>query len=152
MLAQGSYMMATVKQQNPKIDQGLLAPITVDQDKAKYEGVHTTTFLLGVAEKSKHKEAAKKFLTFLADPKISSEYANATGQLLTVKDVKYDSPELKESAKWKDKKTVFQPRFTILNERVSKAVETSVQDVLSGMSAKKAAEKAQGEVERVAKN
>lgn len=49
-------------------------------------------------------------------------------------------------------KTVFQPRFTILNERVSKAVETSVQDVLSGMSAKKAAEKAQGEVERVAKN
>lgn len=152
MLAQGSYMMATVKQQNPKIDQGLLAPITVNQDKAKYEGVHTTTFLLGVAEKSKHKEAAKKFLTFLADPKISSEYANATGQLLTVKDVKYDSPELKESAKWKDKKTVFQPRFTILNERVSKAVETSVQDVLSGMSAKKAAEKAQGEVERVAKN
>ena len=104
MLAQGSYMMATVKQQNPKIDQGLLAPITVDQDKAKYEGVHTTTFLLGVAEKSKHKEAAKKFLTFLADPKISSEYANATGQLLTVKDVKYDSPELKESANGKTKK------------------------------------------------
>ncbi len=66
------------RKQNPKIDQGLLAPITVDQDKAKYEGVHTTTFLLGVAEKSKHKEAAKKFLTFLADPKISSEYANAT--------------------------------------------------------------------------
>lgn len=149
MLAQGSYMMATVKQQNPKINQGLLAPITVDEKDAVYEGVHTTTFLLGIAEKSKHKEAAETFLAFLAEPEIASEYANATGQLLTTKDVSYKSPELEESAKWTEKKTVFQPRFTILNERVTKAVETSVQDVLSGVSPTEAAKKAQGEVDRV---
>jgi raffinose/stachyose/melibiose transport system substrate-binding protein len=151
ILALGSYMMSTVKQQNPKIKQGLLSPITVDESQIKYEGIHTATFMLGVNAKSKNQKYAKKFIEFLTEPEIASEYANGTGQMLTLKDVKYESPELAETAKWLDKKTLFQPRYTLKKEQVSKAIETAVQDVLSGVEPKKAAKKAQEEVERAIK-
>ncbi|MCM3570569.1 ABC transporter substrate-binding protein [Neobacillus mesonae] len=151
ILALGSYMMSAVKQQNPNIEQGLLSPITVDASQMKYEGIHTATFMLGVNAKSKNQAEAKKFIEFLTDPKIAAEYANGTGQMLTLKDVKYDSPELTESAKWLDKKTLFQPRYTLKKEQVSKAIETAVQDVLSGVEPEKAAKKAQEEVDRAIK-
>lgn len=151
MLALGSYMMATVAEQNPDIEQGLLSPITVSEDEMKYEGIHTSTFMLGVNSKSEHQEEALKFIEFLTKPEIASEYANATGQLLTVKDVEYDSPELTETAAWLDKKTLFQPRYTLSKEQVSKAIETAIQDVLSGVEPEEAAKKAQEEVDRAIK-
>ncbi|RBW67377.1 ABC transporter substrate-binding protein [Bacillus taeanensis] len=151
MLAHGSYMMATVKSQNPEIEQGLLAPITVDESEMKYEGIHTATFMLGVSNKSAYQEEALKFIEFLASPEIAAEYANTTGQLLTVKDVNYDSPELAESGKWLEKKTLFQPRYMITNEQVSKAIQVAIEDVISGVEPKEAAEKAQKEVDRVIK-
>lgn len=151
MLAQGSYMMASVKQQNPNIKQGLMAPITVPENKMKYEGIHTSTFMLGINQKSKHKEEALKFLSYLSKAEVATEYANATGQLLTIKGVNYDSPELAESAKWLEKKTLFQPRYTIKNEEVVKAITTSVEDVISGVSPQEAAKKAQEAVDRVIK-
>ncbi|MFP3126129.1 extracellular solute-binding protein [Ectobacillus funiculus] len=151
MLALGSYMMSTVKTQNPNIKQGLLSPITVSEGAMKYEGIHTATFMLGVNAKSQHQKEALKFIEFLTKPEIAAEYANGTGQMLTVKDVKYTSPELIETAKWLEKKTLFQPRYTISKEQVSKAIETAVQDVLSGVEPKEAAKKAQDEVNRAIK-
>lgn len=151
MLAQGSYMMVTNKQQNPNINQGLLAPITVPADQMKYEGIHTATFMLGINSKSKNIEAAKKFLEFLFRPDIASQYANATGQLLTVKDVKYDSPELSEQSKWLSKKTLFQPRYMVTVREVENAIINAVADVLSGMSPEEAAAKAQKAVDLVVK-
>lgn len=149
MLAHGSYMMATIKKQNPNIDMGLLAPITVPADKVVWEGIHTTTFMLAINSKSQHKEEAAKFIAFLSRPDIAAEYANATGQMLTLKDVKYDTPELQEQAKWLGKKTRFQPRYLITSEEVKKAVEVAIQDVMNGMFAKEAAAKAQAVVDRV---
>lgn len=64
-------------------------------------------FLLGVVEKLKYKEVVKKFLIFFVDLKIFFEYVNVIGQLLMVKDVKYNLFEFKESVKWKGKKMVF---------------------------------------------
>ncbi|QGP91051.1 Multiple sugar-binding protein [Neomoorella glycerini] len=151
MLAQGSYMMATIKQQNPNIHQGLLAPITVPADQMKYEGIHTATFMLGINSKSKNIEAAKKFLEYLFRPDIASQYANATGQLLTVNNVKYDSPELTEQSKWLSKKTLFQPRYMITVREVETAVTNAIADVLSGMSPEDAAAKAQKAVDMVVK-
>lgn len=148
MLALGSYIMATVKQQNPDIEQGLLSPITVPADEAKWDGIHTSTFMLGINSKSDHKEAALKFLKFLTNPEIASLYANETGQLLTLKDIEYGSPTLQASAEWLDKKTMFQPRYTISVPEISQAVQTSVSDVIGGMNPEEAAKKAQEEVER----
>lgn len=148
MLAQGSYMMASNKQQNPDIKQGLLAPITVPADQAKYEGIHTSTFMIGINAKSEKQEAAKKFMEFLFRPEISAMYANVTGQMLTVNGVEYESPELNEQAKWLEKKTLFQPRYTLTVQEVEDAIVNSIKDVLGGMSPEEAAAKAQEEVER----
>ncbi|AZB41921.1 extracellular solute-binding protein [Bacillus sp. FJAT-42376] len=143
MLATGSYSIATVKSLNPDLKVQLLAPITVPENEAKWEGIHTTTFMLGINSRSKHKEAAEKFIEFLSEPDHASDYANKTAQHVTIKDVTYESDDLKETAVWADKKTRFQPRFLIENLDVQKAVVNSIQDTLSGTSPEEAAAKAQ---------
>jgi len=148
ILATGSYHLASNKASNPNLKQGLLAPITVSADQAVYEGIHTTTFMLAVNSKSKHPEEAKLFIEFLSRPDIAGEYANGTGQNVTVKDVEYTSEELQIVSEWTKKRTRFQPRFTISNAEVQKAVTNSIQAVLSGESAEKAAADAQAIVEQ----
>ncbi|OXM87421.1 ABC transporter substrate-binding protein [Paenibacillus rigui] len=151
ILASGSYQLAQNKQQNPNLTQKLLAPITVSADKAKYEGIHTSTFLLAVNSKSKHPEEAKKFLDFLSKKEIAAQYANETGQNVTVKDVQYTSAELQVANEWANKKTLFQPRFTITNAENQKAVTNSIQAVLSGKSPQDAAKEAQAIVDQQVK-
>ena len=143
MLATGSFAMANIQAINPDIKLKMLAPITVSENEAKYEGVHTTTFMLAVNSKSKKQEASKKFIDFLTEPENASVYANETGQLLTLKDVDYESDILKDSTEWMDKNTRFQPRYTITNANVEKAVLSSIQAVLGGTSPDKAASDAQ---------
>ncbi|TKJ89571.1 ABC transporter substrate-binding protein [Paenibacillus sp. CFBP13512] len=148
MLASGSYQLAQNAKQNPELKQALLAPITVSADQAKYEGVHTSTFMLGVNSRSKHSTEAKKFLEFLSQPDVASQYANETGQNVTLKDIKYDSPELNIAGDWADKKTLFQPRFTILNSENQKAVTNSIQAVLGGATPEQAAQDAQAIIDQ----
>lgn len=143
MLATGSYMMASNKELNPDLEQGLLAPITVSADEAVYEGIHTTTFMLGVNSKSKHQEEAKQFLAFLSQKEHAEKYANDTGQLVTLNDISYTTPELEESAKWVSKHTRFHPRYLIQDAAIEKAVTNSIQMVVAGTDPVKAAEEAQ---------
>lgn len=148
ILASGSYQLAQNKAQNPDLEQKLLAPITVEADQAKYEGIHTSTFLLGINSKSKHPEEAQKFLEFLSRKDIAGQYANATGQNVTVQGVEYNTPELNVVSEWADKKTLFQPRFTISNGENQKAVTNSIQAVLGGDSPEDAAKEAQAIVDQ----
>lgn len=148
ILGTGSFHLASNKASNPNLKQGLLAPITVSADEAVYEGIHTTTFMLAVNSKSKHTEEAKLFIEFLSRSDIAAEYANGTGQNVTVKDVEYTSEELQIVSEWTTKHTRFQPRFTISNGEVQKAVTNSIQAVLSGVSAEQAAAEAQAIVEQ----
>lgn len=145
MIAMGSYMMAQVVDQNPALEGqlGLLAPITVSEDEAVYEGIHTTTFMLAVNSQSDKQEEAKKFIEFLTRPEIASIYANGTGQHLTVEGVEYESAELRNNAHWMEKNTRFQPRFTITNQRVNDAVLASIEEVLGGTTPEQAAADAQ---------
>ena len=148
ILGTGSFHLAANKASNPNLKQGLLAPITVSEAETVFEGIHTTTFMLAVNSKSKHQEQAKLFIEFLSRPAIAAEYANGTGQNVTVKDVEYTSEELNIVSEWTSKKTRFQPRFTITNGEVQKAVTNSIQAVLSGVSAEEAAADAQAIVEQ----
>ncbi|RIW31890.1 extracellular solute-binding protein [Bacillus salacetis] len=143
MLASGSYAMANIKELNPDLELGLLAPITVPADEAQFEGIHTTTFMLAVNSKSQHKEEAKKFIDFLSQPENAEYYANETGQFLTIPDINYESESLKAAADWMDKNTRFQPRYLIPDADVEKAVIASIQDVLGGESPETAAKNAQ---------
>lgn len=151
MLASGSYAMANIKSLNPDIKLNILAPITVSADEAKYEGVHTTTFMLGINKLSKKKEMARKFVEFLTEKENAETYANKTSQHVTVKDVNYESPELKATSEWMNKKTRFQPRYLIPDLDVEKAVLASIQSVIGGESPEKAAEKAQKIVDQKTK-
>jgi len=148
ILGTGSFHLASNKASNPNLQQGLLAPITVPADQAVFEGIHTTTFMLAVNSKSKHQEEAKLFIEFLSRSDIAGQYANGTGQNATVKGVEYSSDELKIVSEWTSKHTRFQPRFTIKNGEVQKAVTNSIQAVLSGVSAEQAAAEAQAIVEQ----
>lgn len=143
MLASGSYAMASVKEQNPDMKMNLLAPITVSADEAVFEGIHTTTFMLGVNAKSDKQEEAKKFIEFLSTPENATVYANKTGQHLTVKGVEYTSEELKNTAVWMEKNTRFQPRYLFENADIMNAATGSIQAVIGGVDPQKAAEDAQ---------
>lgn len=143
MLAMGSYMMEQVQKQNPDVELGLLAPITSTKEDMVWEGIHTTTFMLAINEDSKVKDEAAKFLEFLTRPENASLYANETGQLLTLEDVNYESEVLQAQVPWTEKKTRFQPRYTITNGRVSDAVLASIDSVLTGVDPTEAAEQAQ---------
>ncbi|WP_164667798.1 ABC transporter substrate-binding protein [Virgibacillus doumboii] len=148
MLATGSYHMASLKDLNPDLKLGLLPPITVPESEAEFEGIHTATFMLAINKKSEKKEAARKFIDFLSEPEIASQYANGTGQHLTVKDVEYESEELKNTAHWiTDKNTRFQPRYFITEAAVEDAVLGSIENVLGGASPEDAAAEAQQIVE-----
>ncbi|WKA55050.1 ABC transporter substrate-binding protein [Planococcus shixiaomingii] len=144
MLATGSYHMASLIGLNPDLQLDLLAPITVEEDEAQYEGINTATFMLAVNSNSEKKEQAKKFIEFLSQPEMASKYANETGQHLTVNDVKYESDVLKNTAYWIDeRKTRFQPRFLITNAQIEDAVLSSIEDVLGGTAPMDAAAAAQ---------
>ncbi|MFC0471464.1 ABC transporter substrate-binding protein [Halalkalibacter kiskunsagensis] len=143
MVAAGSYAMASIKEQNPDIKLNLLAPITVPASEAVYEGIHTTTFMLGVNATSSKQEEAKQFIEFLSDPENASVYANSTGQHLTVNGVEYTSEELKDTAIWMEKHTRFQPRYLISNADIMNSATGSIQAVIGGTDPEKAASEAQ---------
>ncbi len=148
MLALGSYAMATVAQQNPDLEMGLLAPITVSADEAEWEGINTTTFLLGVNANSDQQEQATQFLEFLTRPEVASEYANGTGQLLTLEEVDYQTPALQAQTEWIDRTTRFQPRFLIRNGEIAEGLLTSVEQVLGGTPPEEAAATYQALIDR----
>jgi len=152
MLALGSYQMATVAQQNPDIEQDLLSPITVPEDEAQYDGVYTSTFMLGVNAKSQNKEAATQWVEFLTRPENAATYANETGQTLTLKDVEYDSEILTVQEPWLEKRLRFQPRYTITVEEINQGVLTSVEEVLTGTPPEEAAQNLQDTVDRAIRN
>jgi len=148
ILGTGSFQLAGNKAGNPELVQGLLAPITVSEDEVVFEGIHTTTFMLAVNSKSKHPEEAKLFLEYLSRADVAAEYANGTGQNVTVEGVQYTSDELKAVSEWTTKKTRFQPRFTISNAEVQKAITSSIQAVIGGTDPQKAAQDAQAIVDQ----
>ncbi len=153
MLAMGSYDMVNAEQLNPNLKIGVLAPITTDSGNPKYEGIYTSTFMLGINKNSKHIDAAKKFLDFLTTPENATAYANGTGQFLTEKGIQYTSKDLQYlTNNWLPKKDLmFQPRYTIPNPDVQKAVEVSVQNIIGGMSVNDAVTKAQQQVDQAIK-
>ncbi|WP_232336754.1 ABC transporter substrate-binding protein [Planococcus lenghuensis] len=150
MLATGSYHMASLLELNPDLQLDLLAPITVSEEEARYEGIHTATFMLAINSNSENKEAAAEFIEFLSQPEVASQYANETGQHLTVTGVEYESEALQNTSYWIDEReTRFQPRYMITNAQVEDAVLSSIENVIGGAAPEEAAAEAQQVVEEV---
>nr|WP_316047286.1 hypothetical protein [Planococcus glaciei] len=60
MLATGSYHMASLLGLNPELQLDLLAPITVEESEAVYEGINTATFMLAVNSNSEKKRTGEE--------------------------------------------------------------------------------------------
>ncbi|MCL6547711.1 MAG: extracellular solute-binding protein [Alicyclobacillus sp.] len=150
MLALGSYQMAPVNADNNSAFQmGLLAPITTDNaSQAQYQGIDTTTFMLGVNANSPHKQQAEAFISYLSEPQVAAEYANATDQMVTVQNVKYTDPALQSMEPMLSKPLRFQPMYTLTNQQVVDAVTNAVEDVISGMDPLAAAQKGQKAIDQ----
>ena len=148
MIALGSYQMATVAEQNPDVEQNLLAPITVPADEARYDGIYSSTFMLGVNAKGQNQEAARQWIEFLTRPENASTYANGTGQLLTLNDIDYTTEILQTQQPWQEKRLLFQPRYELTIEEIDQGMRTSVEDILSGSSPEEAAQRFQSTIDR----
>lgn len=143
MLYTGSYHMAAVRALGAKFPFGLIAPVTVPADEAKYQGVYNATFILGVNTASDVRAAGLAFVDFLSQPENASVYANGTGQHLTVKDVTYENPDLEATSEWLTKDTILAPRYQFNDLDIRSAVEASAVQVVGGTDPQKAAEDAQ---------
>lgn len=143
LLATGSFQVAGVRKLGATFGIDLLAPITTTADKAKYEGVHNATFILGVNARSTKQGAALAWLEHLSDPAVAGVYANGTAQHVTVKGVEYTNADLKALAPWLTRKTALAPRFQFTNLDVRSAVENATVQVAGGKSPEQAAEEAQ---------
>jgi raffinose/stachyose/melibiose transport system substrate-binding protein len=148
LLATGSFQVAGVRKLGATFGIDLLAPITTTADKAKYEGVHNATFILGVNAKSTKQGAALAWLEHLSDPVVAGAYANGTAQHVTVKGVEYTNADLKALAPWLTRKTALAPRFQFTNLDVRGAVENATVQVVGGKSPEQAAEEAQKVVDQ----
>ena len=148
MLATGSFHISAVRKLGAEFPIGLIAPITVAADKAKYEGIYNATFILGVNSAGTGQDAALKWVEFLSDPVNAAVYANGTSQHVTVKNVDYTNADLKHNAPWLAKKTLLAPRFQFNNLDIRAAVEASCVAVVGGTSPDQAAEQAQGIIDQ----
>ncbi len=150
MLALGSYQIASVNSDNNKAFQmGLLAPITTDSAaSAKYQGIDTTTFMLGVNAHSTHQKEAEAFINFLTQPDIAAEYANGTAQMVTVNNVNYTVPALQAMEPLLQEPLRFQPMYTLRNQQVVDAVTNAVEATISGTDPNTVAQNGQKSIDQ----
>lgn len=143
MLATGSYHIAAVRALKAAFPIGMLAPITVSKDKAKYVGIYNATFILGVSTASKNPDTAFALLKFLSDPTIGGQYGSDTAQNVTVKNAVYTNANLTHLTDWTTKKTLLAPRFQFNNLDIRNAAEGTAIAVIGGKSPEQAAADAQ---------
>jgi raffinose/stachyose/melibiose transport system substrate-binding protein len=143
MFVTGSYYIKLVRNLGAKFPIDVLSPITVSAAERKYEGVHNTTFILGVNAASDNQATATAFLDRLSDPAVAGVYANGTAQHVTVAGVTYTDPDLKALEPWTKKKTLISALFQFTNLDVRGAVQDACFKVITGSDPAKAAQDAQ---------
>lgn len=93
MFAGGSFEIANFKKQNPDLNIGVFA---APADKADQQALVSVFYDGGYAAnaKTKHPEAAAKFLNFLASKKFGQAFANGLGNISPIPGVTFDNPIL----------------------------------------------------------
>ncbi|HEV7346445.1 MAG TPA: extracellular solute-binding protein [Devosia sp.] len=95
MFVGGSYELATFKSQNPDIELGVFAAPGETAEDAKLVGLYFDGgYAINAA--SPNKEAAFKFLNYLASPEFGQAFANTLNNISTVPGVTFDNPLLAE--------------------------------------------------------
>ncbi|MDB5529531.1 MAG: extracellular solute-binding protein [Devosia sp.] len=95
MFAGGSYELATFKTQNPDLDLGVFAAPGKTADDPKLVSIYYDG---GYAMNAKgaNKEAALKFLNYVASQEFGQAFANSLNNISTIPGVTFDNPLLQE--------------------------------------------------------
>lgn len=97
MFGGGSYELATFKSQNPDIELGVFAAPGKTAEDEKLVAIYYDGGYAANAS-GKNKEAALKFLNYLASKEFGQAFANTLNNISTVPGVTFDNPLLQEVA------------------------------------------------------
>lgn len=133
MFAGGSFEVANFKKQNPSLDLGVFAsPVAKAGDERLiaryYDGGYA------VNAKSDNKDAAIKFVRFLATPEYGTVFTNELKNLSPIKGIKIDDPITQEVAKLADNSMSYLMlvRFRYQEPSGSVLLQSNVQKMLAG--------------------
>ncbi len=133
MFAGGSYEVANFKNQNPTLDLGVFpAPVLKEGDQALiatyYDGGYA------VNAKSEKKDAALKFIRYLATPEYGTAFTNTLKNLSPIKGIKIEDPITQEVAKLAENSMSYLMlvRFRYQEPSGSVLLQSNVQKMLAG--------------------
>jgi raffinose/stachyose/melibiose transport system substrate-binding protein len=133
MFAGGSYEVANFKNQNPTLDLGVFpAPILKAGDQALiatyYDGGYA------VNAKSEKKDAALKFVRFLATPEYGTAFTNTLKNLSPIKGIKIEDAITQDVAKLAENSMSYLMlvRFRYQEPGGSVLLQSNVQKMLAG--------------------
>lgn len=143
MFAGGSYELATFATQNPDIELGVFAAPGKTAEDEKLVGLYYDGGYAANANGA-NKEAALKFLNFLASQEFGQAFANSLNNISTIPGVTFDNPLLAEVAEL-NKSSI--PYLMLVHFRYgepsgSVLLQTEVQKLLAGQTTPEAAGKA----------
>ncbi|MEK6989307.1 extracellular solute-binding protein [Paenibacillus sp. FSL K6-1566] len=95
MYIQGTWAISEIRKANPEAPIGFL-PLPTGDDPESNKLISGVDTLLAVAEESKHKEEAMRFIEFLLEPENSKQYISEQTLFSTVQGVAQDDPAVAE--------------------------------------------------------
>lgn len=143
MFAGGSYELATFATQNPDLELGVFAAPGKTAEDEKLVGLYYDGGYAANANGA-NKEAALKFLNFVASQEFGQAFANSLNNISTIPGVTFDNPLLAEVAEL-NKSSI--PYLMLVHFRYgepsgSVLLQTEVQKLLAGQTTPEAAGKA----------
>jgi raffinose/stachyose/melibiose transport system substrate-binding protein len=143
MFAGGSFELANFKSQNAAINLGVFPAPGPEASDEKLVGLYFDGGYAGYA-KTKHPEAVKAFLAYVASPEFGQKFANSLNNLSPIPGVTLDNPLLQEVS---DLNKASVPYIMLTNFRFqepsgSVLVQAEVQRMLAGESTPEQAGKA----------
>jgi len=95
MYIQGTWAISEIRKANPQAPIGFF-PLPTGNDPESNKLISGVDTLLAVAEESKHKEEALRFIEFLLEPENSKQYISEQTLFSTVQGVTQDDPAVAE--------------------------------------------------------
>jgi raffinose/stachyose/melibiose transport system substrate-binding protein len=140
MFAGGSYELATFKTLNPDINLGVFAAPGVTAEDEKLVGIYYDGGYAANA-KTANKEAALKFLNYVASKDFGQAFANSLNNISTVPGVTFDNPLLGEVAELNQHSipSMMLVHFRFAEPSGSVLLQEEVQKLMAGQTTPEAA-------------
>lgn len=143
MFAGGSFELANFRSQNPGLNLGVFATPGISADDEKLVATFFDGGYAGYAQ-TKHPEAVKTFLAYLATQEFGQVFANELGNITPIPGVTFENPLLQDVARLNQNSVpyIMLTNFRYQEPSGSVLLQAEVQRMLAGESNPEAAAKA----------